>query len=250
MAKKKKKSKPALSAATFKTTGAHAKMMVDDKKKKTFYFGTKITPDKAAKVAEAEGPSLLEVSADSIKYGKPTIKYDFYAIYDAELLLKFLRLQKKEISVLENVKGVLVGKEVMIPKKGKDVPGQSFAVDYVELFEIKQNDGAVVDGRTGGLANVMERLLKGPGKKSASPAWTKKNKISPGKMNTIEKVMKSVMKYAGKKPSGVKKVVEHTLTFKKLDGFYVPVYYVSMTAGEKKQTVKVNAVNGDLSVAV
>lgn len=250
MAKKKKKSKPALSPAKFKTTGGHAKMKVVDKAKKLYYFGAKVKPDKATKVAKAEGPDILGVAASEIKYGKPSIKYDFYAIYDAELELSFLRLRTKEVSVVENVKGVLVGKDVMIPKKGKDIPGLSFAIDYVELFEINQKDGAVVDGRTGGLANAMEGLLKGPGKKTATPAWIKANKISPGKMNTLEKVVKSVMKYAGKRPSGIKRVVDHTLTFKKLDGFYVPIYYISMTAGAKKQTIKVNAVDGAVSVAV
>jgi hypothetical protein len=249
MAKKKRK-KSGLTRSMFKTTGGHAKMKVDDKKKRTYYFRTKVKPDKATKVAKAEGPDILGAPADSIKFGKPKIKYDFYAIYDADLEMKFLRLQKKEISVLENVKGVMVGKDIMKPKKGKDVPGPSFAVDYIELFEIKQNDNAIIDGRTGGLANAMERLLKGPGKKSASTSWIKGNKISSGKMNSVEKVMKGVMKYAGKRPSGVKRVVEHTLKFKKLDGFYVPVYYVTMTAGSNKQTIKINAVNGDVSVAV
>jgi hypothetical protein len=40
------------------------------------------------------------------------------------------------------------------------------------------------------------------------------------------------------------------LTFKKLEGYYVPVYYVNVSAGAKKQTLKINAVDGSVSVAV
>jgi len=108
----------------------------------------------------------------------------------------------------------------------------------------------VLDGRTGGPARALEKLLKGPGKKRATPAWVRKNKIGPGKYNNIDKVVKAVAKMAGAKPSGAKRITTHSLTFKKLEGFYVPVYYVKIKAGARTQTLKINAVNGAVSVAV
>ncbi|MHA1768316.1 MAG: hypothetical protein ACTSV3_00485 [Candidatus Thorarchaeota archaeon] len=249
MAKKKSK-KPALTPAKFKTTGGHAKMKVVAKSKKMYYFRTKVKPEKVVKTATAEGPGLLEVGASSIKVGRPTLKYDFYCIYDASLEMSFLRVRKREISVHESVKGVLVGKEVFKPKKGKEVPGPAVALDTVEMFEIKQDDAMTLDGKTGGPANTMSKLLKGPGKKTASKSWVKKNKISPGKFNSLEKVVKAVTKFASQRPSDAKKVVSHVLTFKKLEGYYVPVYYVGLSAGSKKMTLKVNGVNGAVSLAV
>jgi hypothetical protein len=230
----------------FKVTGAHAKMKVDKKKKKLYYFKTKIKPEKAKKIAGTDGPDILGVS--DVKVGKPSIKYDFYCSYDADLDIKFLRLRPQEIGVTEQVKGTLVGKEVYKPKKKGDF--HSIKVNMIELFEIKRNDGMVLDGKTGGPARAMEKLLKGPGKKGASAAWIRKNKVSPGKFNSFEKVIKAVSKMAGQKPSGAKRVTKHTLSFKKLEGYYVPVYYVKVTAGAQSQTLKVNAVNGAVSVAV
>ncbi|MGY5872370.1 MAG: hypothetical protein RTV72_09005 [Candidatus Thorarchaeota archaeon] len=249
MAKKKKKaSKPALSPAMFKVTGAHAKLKIDSKKKKLFYFGTKIKPKKASKVAGSDGAEVLGVSPSAVKVSKPAIKYDFYCAYDANLDLKFLRVRDQEIGVNEQVKGTLVGKEVVVPKKKGDF--HSIKLDIVELFEIKRKDGMVLDGKTGGPARALEKLLKGPGKKGATAAWIRKNKISPGKYNSVEKVVKAVTKMAGAKPSGAKRITTHTLTFKKLEGYYVPVYYVKVTAGAKTQTLKINAVNGAVSVVV
>ena len=49
MAKKKKK-KAALSPSMFKVKGAHAKLKIDSKKKKLYYFGTKVKPEKAKKI--------------------------------------------------------------------------------------------------------------------------------------------------------------------------------------------------------
>jgi len=246
--KKKKKSGPALSPAMFKVTGAHSKLKIDTKKKKLFYFGTKVKPEKAKKVASSDGAEILGVTPSAVKVGKPAIKYDFYCSYNAELYLTFLRVRDQEIGVNEQVKGTLVGKEVVIPKKECDF--HSIEVDIVELFEIKRNDGMVLDGKTGGPARALEKLLKGPGKKRATSAWIRKNKIGPGKYNTIEKVVKAVAKMAGQKPSGAKRITKHTLTFKKLEGYYVPVYYVKIHSGAKTQTLKVNAVNGAVSVAV
>jgi hypothetical protein len=222
MAKKKTKKKAALTPSMFKVTGAHAKMKVDSKKKKLYYFGTKVKPEKAKKTAEVDGADILGVS--SVKAGKPSLKYDFYCSYDAVLNIKFLRLRPQEIGVTEQVKGTLVGKEVYSPKKKGDF--HSIKINMVELFEIKRNDGMILDGRTGGPARTLEKLLKGPGKKSASSSWITKNKISSGKFNSLEKVVKAVSKMAGQKPSGAKRITSHSLQFKKLEGFYVPIYYV------------------------
>jgi hypothetical protein len=244
--KKAKKKSAALSPSLFKVTGAHAKMKVDTKKKKLYYFSTKVKPEKAKKVAGVDGADILEVS--EVKVGKPSIKYDFYCSYDAVLDIKFLRLRPQEIGVTEQVKGALVGKEVYTPKKKGDF--HSIKVDMVELFEINRNDGMVLDGRTGGPARALEKLLRGPGKKSASAAWVRKNKVSPGKFNSLEKVIKAVSKMAGQKPSGAKRIASHSLAFKKLDGYYVPIYYVKVSAGAKQQTLKINAVDGSVSIAV
>jgi len=251
MAKKKAKRKAkttTLSPAMFKVTGANATMKVDDKKKKLFYFGTTVTPEKAVKVAGTDGADILGATPDEIKVGNPSIKYDFYCSYDAVLEINFLRLRPQEIGVTEQVKGALVGKDVYAPKKKGDF--YSIKIDMIELFEIKRNDGMILDGRTGGPARALEKLLKGPGKKSASDVWIKKNKVAPGKFNSLEKVVKAVSKMAGQKPSGAKRIASHSLTFKSLEGYYVPVYYVKVTAGAKEQTLKINAVDGSLSVAV
>ena len=150
MAKKKSKRKSKLSSSTFRITGAHAKLSVDSKKKKIYYFRAKVKPEKAKKVAEAEGADLLGVTKGDVKVGKPSIKYDFYSIYDAELNMSFLRKRSQEIGVTEGVKGVLIGKDVYAPKKKGEF--YSVKIDMVELFEITRNDGMVLDGRTGGPA--------------------------------------------------------------------------------------------------
>ena len=251
MAKKKTKAKAksaVLSPAMFKVTGANATMKIDDKKKKLYYFGTKVKPEKAVKVAGADGADILGATPSQVKVGKPSLKYDFYCSYDAELDIKFLRLRPQEIGVTEQVKGTLVGKDIYTPKKKGDF--HSIKIDMVELFEIKRNDGMVLDGRTGGPARALEKLLKGPGKKAASAAWVRKNKISPGTFNSLEKVVKAVSKLAGQKPSGAKRVSSHSLTFKTLEGYYVPIFYVKITAGAKEQTLKINAVDESMSVAV
>ncbi|MGD9396532.1 MAG: hypothetical protein PVJ05_08905 [Candidatus Thorarchaeota archaeon] len=250
MAKKKskKKKRAKLSPSMFKVTGAHAKMKVDTKKKKLYYFGTKVKPEKAKKIASTDGADILGVTSSQVKVGKPSIKYDFYCSYDAVLNIKFLRLRPQEIGVTEQVKGTLVGKEVYKPKKKGDF--YSIKVNMVELFEIKRTDGMVLDGRTGGPARAFEKLLKGPGKKTASAAWIRKNRISSGKFNSLEKVIKAVSKMAGQKPSGAKRIASHSLAFKKLYGYYVPVYYVKVRAGPKAQTLKINAINGSVSMAV
>ncbi|MHA2140491.1 MAG: hypothetical protein ACXADF_02970 [Candidatus Thorarchaeota archaeon] len=247
---KKKSAKSKVSASMFKTTGAHAKMKIDQKKKKMFYFKEKVKPEKAKRSALKDGADVLGVSSSAVKVGKPALKYDFYCIYDAILMLKFLRLRKQELGVNDQVSGAFVGKEVILPKKGKTIPGKSLHLEVVELFELKRSDGMTVDGKTGGPADALERLLKGPGKKKATPAWVRKNKVSPGKYNSVEKVVKTVAKLARQKPSDAKRVIQHSLTFKKLDGFYMPVYYVKVTAGAKTQTLRINGINGAVSLAV
>ncbi|TFG31625.1 hypothetical protein EU528_05785 [Candidatus Thorarchaeota archaeon] len=248
MAKKKKAAKPTLSPAMFKITGADVKLKIDSKKKKLYYYGTKITPDKAEKVAGADGAEVLGVASDALKISKPKIKYDFYCMYDADLDLKFLRVRDQEIGVNEQVKGTMVGKDIIAPKKKGDF--HSISVDIIELFEIQRKDGMLLDGKTGGPARALEKLVKGPGKKSATPAWINKNSISSGKYNSVEKVVAAVAKLADQKPSDAKRVTTHSLTFRKLEGYYIPVYYVKLTAGAKTQTLKINAVDGSVSVDV
>ncbi|MFX0107609.1 MAG: hypothetical protein ACFE7R_04940, partial [Candidatus Hodarchaeota archaeon] len=200
MAKKKKKSaKPKFTASMFKTTGKHAAMKIDSKKKKLFYFQEKIKPEKAKKIATQDGADILSAAAGSLNVGKPSLKYEFYCIYDAVLDLKFLRLRKQELGVNDQVTGTLVGKEVVLPKKGKSIPGKSIQLEIAELFELMRTDSMIVDGKTGGPANAMEKVLKGPGKKTATAAWVRKSSIASGKYNAIEKVVKAVSKLAGQK---------------------------------------------------
>ncbi|MCF2136304.1 MAG: hypothetical protein K9W43_03605 [Candidatus Thorarchaeota archaeon] len=247
MAKKKKK-KASLSPSLFKLTGARAKLKIIDKKQATYYFATKIKPEKAAKMARSDGAEILGVSPSDVTVGKPALKYDFYSTYSAELELKFLRPRMQEIGVNDEVAGVLVGKEVEMPTKGKEIPGKSIKITMVELFTINRTDSLVLDGVTGAPARSLEKMLKGPGKKRASPAWIKKAKVTPGKYNSIAKVVKGVAKMAGKVPKEAKRVVEHTLTFTKLIGFYVPTYYVKVSAGENSRVMRINAVNGNVAI--
>ncbi len=248
--KKKKTAKKSakLSPTMFKITGAHSPMKIDDKKKKLYYFAPKINEEKASKVAKTDGADVLGTSDVSV--AKPTLKYDFYCAYDAELNLKFLRVRPQEIGVNEQVKGVLVNNEVLTPAKGKEVPGKSIKLNMVELFEIQRKDGMTVDGLTGGPAKAIEKLLSGPGKKTASPAWVKKSKTSSGPYASVEKVVKAVVKLARTKPSDAKRVVLHELVFKSLNGYYVPVWYVKVSAGAQSKTMKVNALDGSVSIQV
>ncbi|MHA2161802.1 MAG: hypothetical protein ACXAEB_03330 [Candidatus Thorarchaeota archaeon] len=250
MAKKKAKKKTTLSPSLFKLTGPSKKMKVDAKKKKMYYFATKVKPAKAEKIAASDGAEILGTSVGSVKVSKPTQKYDFYCVYDADLEIKFLRLRKQEIGVNERVSGAMVGKEILKPKKGKTIPSKAIQLDIAELFELEQKDSMILDGKTGGPANAMARQLKGPGKKTATASWVKKNKISPGKYNSIDKVIRQVSKFAGRKPSDAKRVVVHNLTFKQLNGFYVPVYYVKVTAGTVSRILIVNGINGAVSLSI
>jgi len=232
----------------FKITGAHSPMKINDKKKKLYYFTPKIDADKASKVAQKDGADILGTTEVTI--AKPALKYDFYCTYNAVLNLKFLRVRPQEIGVNEQVKGVLVSNEVLTPVKGKDIPGKSIKLSLVELFEIDTKDGVTVDGLTGGPARAIEKLLSGPGKKAATPAWVKKNPTTSGPYASIEKVVKGVAKMAGTRPSDAKRVVHHELNFNTLSGYYVPVWYVKVSAGAQSKTMKVNALDGSVSVQV
>lgn len=242
--------KPTLSAALFKTTGANAKVKVDDRKKKTFYFSGKITPERAKELALKEGADLLDASNKDVEVAAPSFKYDFFCIYDATLEMKFVRVREQEIGVNENVAGVSIGKTVMSPKKGKDTPGNAISLDLAELFVIKRNDSMVLDGTTGSPAKGSLTLLRGPGKKAASNAWIGKAPVSAGKFSGIDKVVKEVGRVASAVPRDAKRVVEHNLSFTQLDGFYVPHYYVKVSRGQKSRIMRVNAVNGNVALKV
>jgi hypothetical protein len=250
MPKKKSKKKKTISPTLFKITGASVKMKTDDKKKKTFYFATKVKPEKAKKLATADGAEILGVTTDALKVSKPQLKYDFYCIYNAILELKFLRIRDQELGVNDQVTAAMVGKEVIIPKKGKEVPGRAIRLDVIELFEYKRTDAMVLDGSTGSPARSIEKLLKQAGKKKASPAWIRKAKVSPGKFNSTDKVVKAVAKLAAKAPKDAKRVAQHTLTFTKIDGIYMPTYYVKVSAGENSRIMRINAVNGNVALKV
>ena len=251
MAAKKKKTAAKsvkLSPTMFKITGTHSPMKINDKKKKLSYFAPKIDADKASKVAKTDGADILGTA--DVTTAKPALKYDFYCSYDAVLNLKFLRVRPQEIGVNDQVKGVLVSNEVLTPLKGKEVPGKSIKLNLVELFEIERKDGMTVDGLTGGPAKAIEKLLSGPGKITATPAWVKKNPTSTGPYASVEKVVKAVAKMAGTKPSDAKRVVLHELNFNQLNGYYVPVWYVKVSAGSQSKTMKINALDGSVSVQV
>ena len=248
MAKKKKKA--SLSPALFKVTGADAKLKVDSKKAKSYYFTAKLKPEKAKKAAVATAAEIMGVSPGDLKAGKPTLKYEFYGHYDLVVETKFVQIRKQELGCQQEVAGALVGKEVITPKKGKDIPGRAIHLDIVELYETTRTDKLVFDGRTGNAARSMERLVKAAGKKKASPAWIKKNSIAPGKYNSIAKIVKAYVKLASKKPSTAKRVVSNSLVFKALNGFYVPFFYVKATAGADSKVMRVNALNGDVGLKI
>ena len=247
---KKKKSKTTISPSMFKVTGAHVKMKTVTKKEKLYYFTEKIDAEKAKELAAQTGAEILSVSEESLKISKPSLKYDFYCIYEATLDMKFVRVNKQELGVLDSLKAAMVGKEVLIPKKGKDIPGKAIFLDVYELFEMSWDDGMILDGTTGIQSRTSETLLKGAGKKTASSAFLKKANITPGKMNTIAKVIKAVEKMASKRPKEAKRVTEHTLTFKKLEGYYIPTFYVNVSHGTETKTIRVNAVNKNVALKV
>ncbi len=251
MAKKKKSSaKRALSPTLFKLTGASAKLEINDKKKKLYYFKQKVAPEKAKNLAADTAAEVLEAPKETIKIGKPSLKHDFYCIYDAEVEMKYLSIRKQEIGVYDQLTGAFVGKEVVMPKKGKDVPGKAIFVDIVEMYETKNTASHILDGTTGFPAKTLETLLKGPGKSTATGAWLAKAKVSSGKFNSIEKVVKAISRDASKAPKDAKRIVEHTLSFKVLSGFYVPTYYVTASAGNKRKVLRINAVNGNVALKV
>ncbi|MDF1537812.1 MAG: hypothetical protein P1Q69_02800 [Candidatus Thorarchaeota archaeon] len=247
----KKKSKSAIiPAAYFKLTGANAKLKIDAKKQKLYYFAEKVSPDKAAKMAAETAAEIMEASVDAVKASKPSLKYDFYCIYDAEVQVKYLSVNNQEIGVYDQLLGAMVGGEVLAPKKGKNVPGKAIFVDIAELYETKNKASHILDGTTGFPARSLETMLKGAGKKAATAAWIKKAVITPGKFNSIEKVLKAITKDASKVPAEAKRVVEHTLDFSQLQGFYVPTFYVKVTHGADSKMMRINAVNRNVALKV
>ncbi|MHA1638128.1 MAG: hypothetical protein ACTSUB_08960, partial [Candidatus Thorarchaeota archaeon] len=82
------------------------------------------------------------------------------------------------------------------------------------------------------------------------PAWIRKNKITSGKLNSVEKVLKAIVKEVGKVSKDIKRVVERSVVFSKFDNLYVPTYYVTVTAGAKSKVMRVNGVTGNVSIKV
>jgi len=246
LAKKKFK----LTKSKFRISGKDSKLKIDDKKARRYYFRVKLSEEEARDLAAETGSDLFEISQNKVEMRKPSLKYDFYCIYDAELNLKFLRKRKQEVGVQEQLMGAMVGKEIYKPRKGKDVPGKAVFLEMIELFEIENDASFILDGVTGFPAKTLEKLLKGPGKKKVTASWKKKARIASGKYKSLEKVVKSVAKDAKKVPKGTKRVLEHTLTFKTLKGFYVPTYYVNISADGEKRKLRINAVNGNVALKV
>lgn len=246
LAKKKFK----LTKSKFRISGKDSKLKIDDKKAKEYHFRVKVSEEETRNLAAETASDLFEVSKDKVEMRKPALKYDFYCIYDAELNLKFLRKRMQEVGVQEQLMGAMVGKEIYTPRKGKDIPGKAVFLEMIELFEIENDASFILDGVTGFPAKTLEKLLKGPGKKKVTASWKKKARIASGKYKSLEKVVKSVAKDAKKVPKGTKRVLEHTLTFKRLKGFYVPTYYVNISAGGEKRKFRINAVNGNVALKV
>ncbi len=237
-----------LSATLFKLTGPAVRLKTDDKKKRCFYFEPVLDAERARQVAEKEAPSILQTSLDKTKIGTPSLKYEFYCIYNATMRLRYLRVRNEEVGVNEQVIGVAIGNSVFMPKKGAH--GNAISLDLVELIEITRQDSLILDGVTGDPANTFESLLKGPGKRPATPAWISKATVVSGKFNSIEKVTGALEKAASSVPKDAKRVVEHTIEFSQLDGFYVPFYHVNISAGDNAKTLRINAVNGTVLLKV
>ncbi|MEM4734575.1 MAG: hypothetical protein QXS20_02570 [Candidatus Thorarchaeota archaeon] len=246
----KSSTRPSISPAMFRTTGPAAKLRVNDKCSKLYYFSEKIKVEQARELALKEGAELLSAAPDSLSVGAPALKYEFYCAYDAVMTMRFLVSKRHELSVAESVVGVAIDKLVLQPTKGKEVPGPVVTVDMVELHEMKRSDSMVVDGQTGLQAEVMAALLKGPGKVAATSAWLGKAKVVPGKFNSIDKVVKEIGKVVLRVPPNASRLVEASLDFKQLDGYYVPVYYVSVSHGGTSKILRVNAVNGSVALKV
>lgn len=233
-----------------KPVGPSAKMAIDDKKQKAYYFEPKITPEKAAELATRDGAAALGTSPGSVNVGKPLLKYDFYCIYKADMSMKYVQSRQQELGVNDRVVAAMVGNSVIVPKKGKDVPGKAVALEISELYEVSASDGMTLDGATGTQARAIEPLLAGAGKKPAAGSWLKKVSVSPGKYTSIDKVVKDILKVAAKAPAGAKRIVNHKVVFSRLDGFYVPTYYVTVSAGGKAKIMRVNGLNGSVALKV
>jgi hypothetical protein len=245
-----KKKVATLPPALFKSTGANAALKINDKKRKLYYFTSKMDAEKAKKLAASSGAEILNVPAASLSIGSPSLKYDFYSVYDAEVTLKYVSVHTQELGVYDQLLGAMVGNQVLMPTKGKTIPGKAIFVDVAELYETKNAANHILDGTTGFPAKTLESLFKGAGKKAATAAWIKSNPATPGKFNSLDKVVKAIVADAKKVPKEAKRVVEHTLDFKKLEGFYIPTYYVKVTAGADVKYMRINAVNGNVALKV
>ena len=240
--KSKKKSAPKYSSALFKAKGPDAKLKVKAKKK-TYYFLPKTKPEKATKLALGTGAEIFGTTPTALKAGKPVLKYELYINCDAVVEKILVQTRDQEIGVQNEMAAALVGKEIILPKKASEPPLRRITLDIVEIYDVKRADKSVYDGRTGSPARSMEKVVKGSGKKSATSAWIKKAKVVSGKFNTIEKFLKAYTKNAAIKPKSVKRSAQQSLTFKKLEGFYVPVYYIKVAKGAESKLFRVNALN-------
>lgn len=239
-----------LSKRMFRTSGSNARLEIDDDKAREYYFDAKVDNEKAKEKAAEEAAEILESRQESLKVYNPRLKYDFFCIYEAENEKQFTRLRKEEIGVQEHLVGALVGKEIIKPRKGREIPGDAIRVEIIELFETETSVEFILDGVTGYAANTLEKLLTGRGKHRVDSAWKRKSTISPGKYKEIEDVVERLAREAKKKPHGAKRIIENKLEFKKLRGFYVPTYYVTVKKGRKKVELRINAVNGDVRINV
>ncbi len=247
----KKSGKTALSPSHFRLTGGSAKLKTVVRDQRAFYFRTKVDADEAADIAMRAGAEALGVGEDDVKVGRPALKYEFYCMCDAEVMVHSLHVKTEEVYVPDETVGVLVvGEKVLLPRKTKSAPMKSVVIDTVHLHETRRPMSVILNGTTGLAAQAMEEFLKGPGKKKATPEWLDSVKVAPGKLNSFEKVIRALEKEAKKVvPAGAKRVAEHELTVK-LTGFYVPTYYVKVSAGEESKTMRVNAVTGDVALKV
>jgi len=225
-------------------------MAIDDKKRRAYYFDPKITPEKAAELATRDGAAALGISPSSVNVGKPSLRFDFYCIYKADMSMKYVQSRQQELGVNDRVVAAMVGNSVFVPRKGKDVPGKAVAIELSELYEIAASDGMTLDGTTGTQARSFEPLLAGAGKKPVVGGWLKKASVSPGKYTSVDRVVKDVVKVAAKAPAGAKRIVDHKVVFSRLDGFYMPTYYVTVSAGGKSKIMRVNGLNGAVALKI
>ncbi|MBD3158770.1 MAG: hypothetical protein GF309_08295 [Candidatus Lokiarchaeota archaeon] len=239
-----------LSKRMFRTSGSNARLEIDDDKAREYYFDAKMDEEEAREKASEEAAEILDTRQDSLRVYSPRLKHDFYCIYEAENEKLFTRVRKEEIGVQEQLIGAMIGKEIIKPRKGRDIPGRAIKAEIVELFATETTVEFILDGVTGFAANTLENLLTGRGKHRVTSAWKRKITVSPGKYKDLDDVVKRLAREAKKKPHGAKRVIDNKLDFKKLRGFYVPTYYVTVKKGNRKIELRINAVNRDVRINV